>query len=132
MNKGSHVLKLLHNIYSNKAAGHVWNKYQAKGLQEVGFEPSKVDPSPYYKGGVIFLVYIDDCILMGITNSVIDKAVCVLRLSKQNYTIKDEGVVGDFFGVRINRYDNRTIMLTQPQLIDLIIKDLNMKDNTKP
>ena len=42
--KGSHVLKLLHNIYGNKAAGRVWNKYHDKGLQEAGFEPSNVDP----------------------------------------------------------------------------------------
>ena len=42
--KGSHVLKLLRNIYGNKAAGRVWNKYHDKGLQEAGFEPSNVDP----------------------------------------------------------------------------------------
>ena len=30
--KGSHVLKLLRNIYGNKAAGRVWNKYLDKGL----------------------------------------------------------------------------------------------------
>ena len=130
--KGSHVLMLLCNIYSNKAAGCVWNKYLDKGLQEVGFEPSKVDPCLYYKGGVILLVYVDDCILMGIMNSVIDKAVRMLRSSKQNFTIKDEGAVGDFLGVRINRHDDGTITLTQPQLIESIIMDLNMKDNTKP
>ena len=37
--KGSHILKLLHNIYGNKAAGRVWNKYLDKGLQEAGFQP---------------------------------------------------------------------------------------------
>ena len=130
--KGTHVLKLLRNIYSNKAAGCEWNKYLDKGLQEAGFEPSKVDPCLYYKGGVILLVYIDDCILMGIPNSVINEAVHTLRSSKQNFTIKDEGVVSNFLGVRINCHDDGTITLTQPQLIDSIIVDLNMKDNTKP
>ena len=130
--KGSHVLKLLRNIYSNKAAGQVWNKFLDKGLQEAGFEPSKVDPCLYYKGGVILLVYIDDCILMAVTDAVIDEAVCVLRLSKQNFTIEDEGTVGNFLGVRINCHDDGTITLSQPQLIDLIMEDLNMKDNTKP
>ena len=98
----------------------------------MGFELSKVDPCMYYKGGVILLVNIDDCILMGITDAIIDKAVRVLRLSKQNFTNEDEGAVGDFLGVRINRNDNSTIMLTQPQLLDSIIEDLNMQDNTKP
>ena len=32
--KGSHILKLLCNIYGNKAADRVWNKYLDKGLQE--------------------------------------------------------------------------------------------------
>ena len=130
--KGSHVLKLLRNIYSNKAAGRVWNKYLDKGLREAGFDPSKVDPCLYYKGGVILLVYVDDCILMGTTDAIINEAVCALRSSKQNFTIEDEGVVRDFLGVRINRNDDGTIMLTQPQLIDSIIEDLNMKDSTKP
>ena len=131
--KGSHILKLLcNNIYGNKAAGCVWNKYLDKGLQEAGFEPSKVDPCLYNKEGVILLIYVDDCILMGTTDVVINEAVHVLRSSKQNFTIEDEGVVGDFLGVRINRSNDDTIMLTQPQLIDSIIEDLNMKDNTKP
>ena len=69
---------------------------------------------------------------MGITNAVIDEAVCALRSSKQNFTIKDEGAVSNFLGVRINCHNDGTITLTQPQLIDSIIKDLNMKDNTKP
>ena len=113
------------------AAGCVWNKYVDKGVQETGFEPSKVDPCLYYKGGVILLVYVDDCILMDITNSVIDEAVCALRSSKQNFTIEDEVAVGDFLVVRINRHNDGTITLTQSQLIDSIITDLNMKDSTK-
>ena len=49
--KGSHILKLLCNIYGNKVAGHIWNKYVDRGFQEAGFKPSKVDPCLYYKGG---------------------------------------------------------------------------------
>ena len=129
--KGSHVLKLLRNIYGNKAAGQVWNKYLDRRLLEAGFEHSKVGPCLYYKGGVILLVYVDDCILMGTTDAIIDKSVRALRSSKQNFTTEDEGGVRDFLGVRINRNDNSTITLTQPQLIDSTIEDLNMKDNTK-
>ena len=59
-----HVLKLLQNIYGNKAAGRVWNQYLDKGLWEAGFVKSSINPCVYYKGEVIMLVYIDDCILM--------------------------------------------------------------------
>ena len=129
--KGSHVLKLLHNIYGNKAAGCIWNRYLDRGLQEAGFEPSKVDPCLYYKGGVVLLVYIDNCILMSTTDASIDETISTLRSSKQNFTIEDEGVVGDFLGVKIDCSDDGTITLTQPQLINSIMNDLNMKDNTK-
>ena len=61
----------------------------------------------------------------------IDKAINTLRSSKQNFTIEDEGAVGDFLGVKINLSDDGAITLTQPQLINSIIDDLNMKDNTK-
>ena len=112
--------------------GRVWNKYLDNGVREAGFERSKVDPCLYYKGGVILLVYVDHCIVMGTTNAIIDEAVRPLRLSKQNFTIEDEGPVSNFLRVRINHHDDGTITLTQPQLIDSIIEDLNMKDNTKP
>ena len=130
--KGSHILKLLCNIYGNKAAGHIWNKYLDKGLQEAGFEPSKVDPCLYYKGGVVLLVYVDDCILMSTMDAAINETIRTLRSSKQNFTIEDEGVVSDFLGVKIDCSNDGMITLTQPQLINSIIEDLNMKDNTKP
>ena len=68
---------------------------------------------------------------MGTTDASIDEAVCTLRSSKQNFTIEDEGAVGNFLRVKIDRSNNSTVTLTQPQLIDSIIEDLNMKDNTK-
>ena len=130
--KGSHILNLLCNIYGNKVAGHVWNKYLDRGLQEAGFKPSKVDPCLYYKGGVVLLIYVADYILMSPMDVAIDKAISALRFSKQNFTIEDEGAVGNFLGVKIDCSDNGMITLTQPQLINSIIEDLNMKDNTKP
>ena len=96
--KGSHVLKLLCNIYANKVAGCVWNKYLDRGLQEAGFEPRKVDHSLYYKGGLVLLIYVDDCILMSPMDTAIDEAISTLRSSKQNFTIEDEGAVGNFLG----------------------------------
>jgi hypothetical protein len=37
-----------------------------------------------------------------------------------------EGDIGDFLGVNINRLDDGTIELTQPHLIDQILKDLHL------
>ena len=35
--KDTHVLKLIRNIYGQKQAGRVWNKYRDEGMKEVGF-----------------------------------------------------------------------------------------------
>ena len=35
--KDTHVLKLIRNIYGQKQAGRVWNKYLDEGMKEVGF-----------------------------------------------------------------------------------------------
>ena len=59
-----HVLRLKQNLYGQKQAGQVWNEYLKEGLQCIGFTPSKVDECIFYKGTTIFLVYVDDCIII--------------------------------------------------------------------
>ena len=119
--KGSHVLKLLCNIYGNKWQDAVGISTSTKDSRKQDSNQSKVDPCLYYKGGVVLLVYVDDCILMSTMDSAIDKAISTLQSSKENFTIEDEAVVGDFLGVKINCSNDGTITLTQPQLIDSII-----------
>ena len=49
-----YVLKLHQNVYGQKQAGRVWNRYLVKKLTEdVGFVQSKVDECILYKGNVI-------------------------------------------------------------------------------
>ena len=49
-----------------------------------------------------------------------------------NYYIEDVGNLTDYLGVQVKNLKYRFIELTQPQLIDNIIKDLDFKKNTKP
>ena len=64
MSRKTHALKLVRNVYGQKQAGHIWNKYMDQGMKEIGFKPSSFDPCLYYQGSIIFLVYIDDCIVL--------------------------------------------------------------------
>ena len=128
----SHVLKLKCNVYGQKQAGRVWNQYMDQGIWEIGFTPSKYDPCFYYRGSVIFLVYIDDCIVFGPEDNAIDKVVMDLHNCSQNFTIDDQGEIGDFLGIQIQKLDDRSIMLTQPQLIDSIIHDLQLQSRSNP
>ena len=40
MSRKTHALKLLHNVYSQKQAGRVWNQYLDEDMIEAGFTPS--------------------------------------------------------------------------------------------
>ena len=68
MTRKTHALKLICNVYGQKQAGRVWNKYMDEGMDEIGFTPSKFDPCLSYHGPVIVLVHIDDCIVFGPDN----------------------------------------------------------------
>ena len=126
----THALKLLRNIYGQKQAGRVWNKYMDHGMREIGFKPSQFDPCLYYRGSVVFLVYIDDCIVFGPSDQSIDQVVQDLRACSRQFTVDDQGDVGDFLGIQVQKQDDGSILLTQPQLIDSIIKDLHLQSSS--
>ena len=132
MSRKTHALKLIRNVYGQKQAGRVWNKYMDKGMKDIGFTPSAFDPCLYYRGSVLFLVYIDDCIVFGPNDEAIDQVVTDLRSSPQQFTVDDQGDVGDFLGIQIKQQAEGSVHLSQPQLIDSIIKDLHLQQRSNP
>ena len=58
-------------------------------------------PCLYYKRSVILLAQFNNCILVGPKQKEIDEAISRLKESKQNFTIKDEGDIADFFRANI-------------------------------
>ena len=61
---GEVVLKLLKNLYGLKGAGLTWDEHLTKGLNDIGFVPTKSDPCIYIKGSNIIIIYVDDCCIM--------------------------------------------------------------------
>ena len=116
-----HGLKLLRNVYGQKQAGRVWNRYMDQGMREIGFKPSAFDPCLYYRGPIVFLVYIDDCIVFGPDNRSINAVVKDLHACSHRFTVDDQGDIGDFLGIQVQKLSDGSIKLTQPQLIDDII-----------
>ena len=124
----NYVLKLHRNVYGQKQAGRVWNRYLVKKLTEdVGFVQSKVDECILYKGNVIYLLYTDDTILAGPDKSEIDEVIEQIRGAKLDITV--EGDLQDFLGVRITREADGSVHFTQPHLIDKILKDLRLDND---
>ena len=45
-------------------------------------------------------------------------------------SVNDQGDIGDFLGIQVQKLSDGTIQLTQPQLIDSIIKDLHLQSGS--
>ena len=103
-----------------------------QGMRSIGFTPSNFDPCLYYRKSIIFLVYIDDCIVFGPNDKAIDEVTTDLRNSTQNFTLDDQSDVGDFLGIQIQKQDDGSIVLTQLQLIDSIIHDIHLQSRSNP
>jgi hypothetical protein len=118
------VLQIHKNIYGQKQAGLVWNKHLVSKLKEVGFNQCESDPCIFIKGSVMYVLYTDDSILMGPDSNELDQIIEQMKNTGLDLTV--EGDISDFLGVKIDYKDDGTIHLTQPHLIDSILKELHL------
>ena len=123
---GDWVLKVRKNVYGQKQAGRVWNQYLVEKLTspEVGFRQSKYDECVFYKGKAVYMLYTDDSILAGPDEAELRDIVESIRSTGLDIT--EEGDLEDFLGVNIDKVDEETYHLSQPQLIDSVLKDLRL------
>jgi Reverse transcriptase (RNA-dependent DNA polymerase) len=126
--KGDHVLKIHRNIYGQKQAGRVWNQYLVRKLvTKLRFKQSKVNECVFYRGNVLYVLYTDDSLIAGPPDpDEIEQVIHELQsMAKLSFTV--EGNLADFLGVNIEWKEDGTIHLSQPHLIDQILKDLCLK-----
>jgi hypothetical protein len=124
-------LHVLQNIYGGKDAGRTWSIHLDNGLKELGFKRSVVDECLYYRGRTLFLVYVDDGILIDPDPMEVTRALADIA---SKFEIEDEGDLDDYLGVKIEKDVERgTFKLSQPHLIDSILEDLRLINHgTKP
>ena len=65
--KQDNVVKLIKNVYGLADASLTWHNHLKKGLSEFGFKQSEVDPCLFFKGQVMFILYVDDGICLSPT-----------------------------------------------------------------
>jgi Reverse transcriptase (RNA-dependent DNA polymerase) len=70
-----HCIHVLKNVYGGKDAGRTWNQYLVKGLIELGFEQSTADECIFFQGTSIFMVYVDNGVLIDPDGSKIEEAL---------------------------------------------------------
>ena len=123
--KNEYLLHIKRNIYGQVQAGRVWNKYLVGKLTDIGFKQSMVDESVIFRGNVIYALYTDDSILAGPDDDELDKVIRDMQSTGLELT--EEGDLSDFLGVNIDRKADGTVHLTQPQLMDQILHDLQLE-----
>ena len=91
--------------------------------------PSDADECVFFRGKSMYVLYTDDSLLAGPDDAELDEIIRDFKKASLNITV--EGDIQDFLGINIDRKDDGTIHMSQPHLIDQILKDLRFKENTK-
>jgi hypothetical protein len=90
-----------------------------------------IDDCVFYKGGIIFMVYIDDGFFLGPKNEQLRQAIRDIQNAGLN--IEDQGHPADYVEVNIRKTKNGSYEFSQRVLIDSIIQELGLTDNkSKP
>jgi len=73
-------------------------------------------------------VYIDYCILIAKTEQLVKTAVKEIA---ESFEITNEGEVDEYLGVKVEKLQEKRIKMSQPYLIDQILKGLGFNERTK-
>ncbi len=92
----THCLQLIKNLYGQKQAGWTWQLHIQQGMIDLDFIPSNVNDCIFYRGSVIFMVYVDYTIFMGPSKEEIDK--CIVDMGGI-FKLQDEGDILDYLGM---------------------------------
>ena len=125
-NPDEYCLHVTQNIYGGRDSGRQWAQHLKQGLEKLGFKPLTVDECVYVRGTTIFSVFVDDGILYDKDPAKIDQAIADMQ---SIFTLEDQGEVDDYLGVKVEKnVENKSFTLSQPHLIDSILKDLGLID----
>ncbi len=110
-NSKEHVLKLEKNIYSQKQAGFMWNLFFLDKLTSIGFTTSLIDDCVFFRGDVIFMVYVDNGIFLGSKDLQLQEVI--KEIQNLDLNIEDQGHPADYVGVNIKKLNDGSYEFTQ-------------------
>jgi histone deacetylase 1/2 len=118
------VCKLNKALYGLKQAPRAWFERLRSALLKLGFCPSKCDPSLFTLHGshhsTFLLVYVDDIIITGSSNSLIQT---VIQKLNSEFSLKDLGKLDYFLGIEVHQSASGSLLLSQTKYIrDLLTK----------
>jgi Reverse transcriptase (RNA-dependent DNA polymerase) len=103
-----------------------------QGLLERGWNQSQIDPCLFMKPGMICVVYVDDTIIGALDiadiNREIDSLGIIDKTKKHVFTLRNEGAVSDFLGIRIQQIDKLKFKFTQLGLIEKLLRTMHLEE----
>lgn len=124
--KQNNVVKLIKNIYGLADASLTWHTHLKKGLLDYGFKQSQVDPCLFMKGNLLFILYVDDGVVLCPNKR--DADDLINNLKAKGYILTDEGSLAAYLGIQVERLSHNRISMKQPAFIDRIINQCGLKD----
>ena len=73
------VLKLNKSLYGLVQAPRSWYQHLQKGLDDLDFKPSPLDPAMYYGRGMILITYVDDTLFLGLISRRLKRSLQILN-----------------------------------------------------
>jgi hypothetical protein len=127
------VLKLLKSLYGLRQAPRTFFQKLRDGLLERGYSQSNVDPCLFIKHGIMCVVYVDDTIFAGASSDVLEAEIAALGVSeatqRHKFQLRNEGEVGAFLGIQIEKTGKNEFYLSQPGLIEKVLTVSGMLDS---
>ena len=82
------------------------------------------------------VIYINTTILEVLDSKVLEEIIKILGIAEEEqchtFELRDEGKVGDFLGIRIEKTKSKIFTLTQTGLINRVLKEANMESCNNP
>ena len=94
----------------------VWNRYLVDKLSSIGFQQSAIDECVFYRGSTIFVVYVDDGLVLDPNERNLNNFV--KELSDIGLKVEDQGYPADYGGVHIRKDQKGYYYFSQLALID--------------
>ena len=117
-----YVCRLEKNVYGLKNAGYNWFKLLSQGLSDRGFKPSMIDGCLFIRKDCFLLVYVDDIIVLSKDPNVCGNLVQSLLNGPEKFKLTEDSTFEKYLGVKLQRFNDGSMSLSQPYLIDRIIK----------
>jgi hypothetical protein len=92
-----------------------------------GWNSSHCHNTHFKSKDVIFIVYVDDCLLFSPSDQVLDDLISSLQ---SEFKLTHEGDVGAYLGINIQHHPDSSLELIQPGLVQKIITAAGLESNS--